>query len=38
MSINAWTVNKKEDMIRMIELGVDQLTTDYPIEARELVK
>ena len=38
MSINAWTVNKKEDMIRMIELGVDQLTTDYPIEARELLK
>ena len=38
MSVNAWTVNKEEDMVRMIKLGVDQITTDYPLELRALLK
>jgi glycerophosphoryl diester phosphodiesterase len=38
MSVNAWTVNKEEDMARMIKLGVDQITTDYPLELRALLK
>lgn len=38
MSVNAWTVNKEGDMKKMFELGVDYLTTDYPLVARELLK
>ena len=38
MSVNAWTVNKEEDMKNMFEMGVDQLTTDNPLQARELLK
>lgn len=38
MSVNAWTVNKEDDMRRMFELGVDQLTTDQPLEARALLQ
>ena len=38
MSVNAWTVNDEKDMIRMLRLGVDMLTTDNPLEARELMK
>ena len=38
MSVNAWTVNEEKDMVRMIKMGVDQLTTDNPLQARELLK
>ena len=38
MSVNAWTVNKDGDMRRMLKLGVDQLTTDTPLEARAIMK
>lgn len=38
MSVNAWTVDKEHDMVKMFELGVDQLTTDVPLTARELLK
>lgn len=37
MSTNAWTVNKVETMMEMIEMGVDLLTTDEPLTARELI-
>jgi len=30
MKIIPWTVNKKEDMVRMTGIGVDGLITDYP--------
>ena len=38
MSINAWTVNKEAEMKRMFKLGVDYLTTDYPLTARALLE
>ena len=38
MSVNAWTVNKESDMKSMFKLGVDQLTTDNPLEARALMQ
>ncbi len=38
MSVNTWTVNKDSVMVRMIEQGVDQLTTDYPLEARKILE
>ena len=38
MSVNSWTVNTQEDMLRMFELGVDQITTDNPLQVRNLLK
>ena len=38
MSVNTWTVNNEKDMTKMFKLGVDMLTTDNPLEARELMK
>ena len=38
MSVNAWTVNNETDMKRMLKMGVDQLTTDNPLEARALME
>ena len=38
MSVNAWTVNSEMDMKNMFKMGVDQLTTDNPLQARELLK
>ena len=38
MSTNTWTVNKKGDMTEMLKMKVNMLTTDQPLEARELMK
>ena len=38
MSTNAWTVNKEANMKQMLRIGVDFLTTDNPIIARELIE
>lgn len=38
MSINTWTVNKEEDIRKMIELGVDQITSDYPLLVRQILQ
>lgn len=38
MSTNAWTVNKEANMKQMLKMGVNSLTTDNPLEARELMK
>ena len=38
MSVNVWTVDKKEDMRKMIETGVDYITTNKPDELRQLLK
>lgn len=37
MSVNVWTVNNKEDIQKLIGMGVDQITTDTPLQARELL-
>jgi glycerophosphoryl diester phosphodiesterase len=37
MSINTWTVNDEKTMKKMFRMGVDQLTTDNPLEARDLL-
>ncbi|MBP5721753.1 MAG: glycerophosphodiester phosphodiesterase [Bacteroidales bacterium] len=37
MSVNAWTVNKEDDINRMIELGVDAITTNEPLLVRQLL-
>lgn len=36
-AIHAWTVNTKSEMERMKMLGVDNIITDYPVLAREIV-
>lgn len=33
-----WTVNKKEDMKRMMDIGVDGIITDYPNYIEEVLK
>ncbi|CCZ69295.1 glycerophosphoryl diester phosphodiesterase [Bacteroides sp. CAG:702] len=38
MKVNAWTVDETTDMQKLIDLKVDYLTTDQPLEAKELVK
>ena len=37
MSVNAWTVNKAADIQKMIDLGVDCITTNDPLLVRELL-
>lgn len=38
MTVNVWTVNSESSIIKMKELGVDFITTDNPLEAKELLK
>ena len=37
MSVNVWTVNEPKDIRAMRDLGVDQITTDMPALAREIL-
>lgn len=37
MSVNVWTVNKPEQMQKMIDLGVDAITTNEPLVVRGLL-
>ncbi|MBR6865186.1 MAG: hypothetical protein IKM75_10035, partial [Bacteroidales bacterium] len=37
MSVNVWTVNEAKDIRAMRDLGVDQITTDNPALAREIL-
>ena len=38
MNTNSWTVNKESDMTDMLELGIQAITTDYPLVLREVMK
>lgn len=38
LKVLPWTVNKPEDMARLIDWGVDGLITDYPDRARAVMK
>ena len=37
MSVNAWTVNKEDDIKKMIEIGVDAITSNEPLLVRQLL-
>lgn len=36
-AVHVWTVNSKSDMEQMKLLGVDNIITDYPVRAREIL-
>jgi len=36
LPVNVWTVNKENDMLRMIDYRVDGIMTDYPLKLKEL--
>ena len=36
-TVHAWTVNSKNEIERMRVLGVDNVITDYPVLAREIL-
>ena len=36
LPINVWTVNDEDDMLKMIEYGVDGIMTDYPLKLKDL--
>lgn len=38
MRLVPWTINEKEDMHRLIDMGVDGLITDYPDRATEVLE
>lgn len=38
MKVNVWTVNKTEEIQYFIDLGVDFITTDNPLETIELIE
>ena len=37
MSVNVWTVDKADDIRQMLQLGVDQITTNDPVLTREII-
>jgi len=38
MKVDAWTVNKEEDIREMIALGIDFITTDYPLLVKKILR
>ena len=38
LTVNAWTVNKEEDIRWCIQNGVDYITTDEPILVKKIIK
>jgi len=36
LPVNVWTVNDEDDMLKMIEYGVDCIMTDYPLRLKNL--
>ena len=38
MVVNTWTVNQEEDMRKLLELGVDQITTNEPELAQRVIR
>ena len=37
MKVNVWTVNKEDMMRKFIDMKVDYITTDYPLETQKLL-
>lgn len=37
LAVHVWTVNEAEDMVRLLDLGVDGIVTDYPSLLKEIL-
>jgi glycerophosphoryl diester phosphodiesterase len=37
MTVNVWTVNSEADLVKVINLGVDYITTDNPVAAQQII-
>jgi glycerophosphoryl diester phosphodiesterase len=37
LEVHVWTVNRRADMIRLLDLGVDGITTDRPDLLKEVL-
>ena len=35
LAVNVWTVNKEDEILKMIDFGVDGIMTDYPLKLKE---
>lgn len=38
VQVHVWTINEPEDMLRLLELGVDGVMTDYPAVLKQLME
>ena len=38
LKVIAWTVNLEKDWKKLIDIGVDIITTDYPVELTNFIK
>jgi glycerophosphoryl diester phosphodiesterase len=38
LAVHAWTINDKEELRRLVDLGVDAIFTDYPDRLREVLQ
>ena len=38
MTVNVWTVNKKEDLVSFLDKGVDYITTNEPEMLLDIIK
>lgn len=38
LTVNVWTVSKKEDLMKVIDMGVDYITTNDPLLAKQLCR
>ena len=38
MKVNVWTVNNESEMQKLIDMKVDYITTDQPLELKKLLE
>jgi glycerophosphoryl diester phosphodiesterase len=38
LQVHVWTINEESDILRLFDMGVDGIFTDYPGRALEILK